>query len=201
MPKKLEQQPNPSWAFEADKTYAWAYWNGVFSPEECKKIIDYAEQFEKEDGTVSSNNNELKPDVRNSKIVWITPTMDTQWIYQRLTDIIIKLNEDYFKFDLFGLMESLQFTEYNAPNGHYEKHIDSGYGGRIRKLSITIQLSDPKDYKGGDLQIYTEETPVTMNKEQGTLSCFPSHTLHEVTPITKGKRYSLVGWVTGKPFK
>jgi len=40
-----------------------------------------------------------------------------------------------------------------------------------------------------------------MKKEQGTLIAFPSHTLHEVTPITEGRRYSLVGWITGKPFK
>ena len=40
-----------------------------------------------------------------------------------------------------------------------------------------------------------------MNKEQGTLILFPSYILHEVKPITKGERNSLVTWVTGKPFK
>jgi len=40
-----------------------------------------------------------------------------------------------------------------------------------------------------------------MKKEQGTLILFPSYTLHEVKPVTKGERNSLVSWVTGKQFK
>jgi PKHD-type hydroxylase len=75
------------------------------------------------------------------------------------------------------------------------------YNGTVRKLSFVLQLSDPKNYKGGELQIHLGETPNVMKKEQGTVVAFPSPTLHEVTPITKGKRYSLVGWITGKPFK
>jgi PKHD-type hydroxylase len=75
------------------------------------------------------------------------------------------------------------------------------FNGTVRKLSFVIQLSDPKDYKGGELQIHLSDTPEVMKKEQGTLIAFPSYILHEVTPITKGKRYSLVGWITGKPFK
>jgi PKHD-type hydroxylase len=75
------------------------------------------------------------------------------------------------------------------------------YNGTVRKLSFVLQLSDPKDYKGGELQIHLGEEPTVMKKEQGALFAFPSPTLHEVTAITKGRRYSLVGWITGKPFK
>ena len=40
-----------------------------------------------------------------------------------------------------------------------------------------------------------------MNKDQGDFICFPSYVLHEVEPITKGERNSLVGWVGGENFK
>lgn len=197
---KILQKPNASWPFQLDRTNAWAYWDKAFTPEECQKIIDYAEQFGKKDAGIDPKNI-LDLKTRESKIVWITPELEINWVYKRLTDIITNLNAEYFRFDLFGLIESLQFTEYNAPSGHYSKHVDSAFDGPVRKLSITIQLSDPKDYEGGELQIHLNDTPNVMKKEQGTLIAFPSPTLHEVTPVTKGRRYSLVGWITGKPFK
>ena len=197
---KPSPQPNASWAFELEKINAWAFWNGGFTPEECQKIIDYAEQFEKRDAGVS-NKVELNSKIRESKVVWLTPEPEMHWVYERLTDIITRLNEDYFRFDLFGFTEGFQFTEYNAPSGHYGKHVDSMFNGTVRKLSFVLQLSDPKDYEGGELQIHLSDTPEVMKKEQGTVIVFPSPTLHEVTPITEGRRYSLVGWITGKPFK
>jgi PKHD-type hydroxylase len=197
---KIAQKPNASWAFEADKLNAWAFWNQAFTPEECQKIINYAEQFKKKDAVISTKG-ELNLEIRESKVVWITPDSEINWVYERLTDIIIRLNADYFRFDLFGLMEGLQFTEYNAPSGHYGKHVDNVFNGTVRKLSFVLQLSDPKDYEGGELQIHLSDNPEIMKKEQGTLIAFPSSTLHEVTPVTKGKRYSIVGWITGKPFK
>ena len=197
---KPSPQPNASWAFEVEKLNAWSYWDQAFTPEECQKIIDYAEQFEKRDAGVS-NKGELNAEIRESKVVWITPDPEINWVYQRLTDIITRLNEDYFRFDLFGFTEGFQFTEYNAPSGHYGKHVDSMFNGTVRKLSFVLQLSNPKDYEGGELQIHLSDNPETMKKEQGTVIAFPSPTLHEVTPITEGRRYSLVGWITGKPFK
>lgn len=198
--KKTAQKPNASWAFESEKLNAWAYWEQAFTPEECQKIIDYAEQFEKEDARVG-NKVQLNSEIRESKLVWITPDPEINWVYQKLTNIIIKLNEDYFRFDLFGFIEGFQFTEYNAPSGHYGKHVDIVHNGQVRKLSFVLQLSDPKDYKGGELQLHSHDNPDVMKKEQGTLVAFPSYTLHEVTSVTEGRRYSLVGWITGRPFK
>ena len=71
----------------------------------------------------------------------------------------------------------------------------------IRKLSGSIQLTDPKEYKGGELYLYDDYPGQIMKQEQGTLILFPSYTLHEVKPVTKGERNSLVFWVTGKQFK
>ena len=197
---KIDQKPVPNWAFEINKIPTYAFLIPAFTPEECKKIINYAEQFNKTNGILALEK-KLDLNIRESKIVWITPEKEIEWVYERLTAMIIKLNEDYFKFDLFGFIESLQFTEYNAPSGHYEKHIDIAYYGTIRKLSFSLQLSDPKDYEGGELHLHLGKTPEVMKKEQGALVLFPSATLHEVTPVAKGTRYSLVGWITGKPFR
>ena len=49
--------------------------------------------------------------------------------------------------------------------------------------------------------MYFSDTPNVAMKEQGTLTAFPSYVLHEVTPLTKGTRYSLVAWIGGKDFK
>jgi PKHD-type hydroxylase len=72
----------------------------------------------------------------------------------------------------------------------------------VRKLSISIQLTNHEEYEGGELILYDGgEEGVTMHKTQGTLVIFPSYVLHEVMPVTKGERNSLVTWVTGNQFK
>ena len=71
----------------------------------------------------------------------------------------------------------------------------------IRKLSLSIQLTDPKEYEGGELYLHENEEGKEMKKGQGDLVLFPSYILHEVKPVTKGERNSLVTWVTGKQFK
>ena len=100
-------------------------------------------------------------------------------------------------------MEGLQFTEYKSPGQHYDMHIDKLSGGVVRKLTFVLQLTDPDTYEGSDLEMILgagKDTFKTL-RTRGTLILFPSYNLHRVTPITKGTRHSLVGWITGKPFK
>jgi PKHD-type hydroxylase len=70
-----------------------------------------------------------------------------------------------------------------------------------RKLSITVQLSDPSEYEGGELQFMINQHIITAPKEKGTAIIFPSFALHRVTPVTKGARKSIVGWIGGPPYK
>jgi PKHD-type hydroxylase len=74
------------------------------------------------------------------------------------------------------------------------------YGGAIRKLSVIVQLTDPEEYEGCDLNLNVGSIN-TMKKTQGSVIVFPSYVLHQVTPITKGTRHSLVAWLAGDPFK
>jgi len=188
---------NSSWNFELDQTNLFAFWNDAFSKEECQTIISIA----KNKGLIKGTTKGAVKNVRDSKISWLYPTDGMDWVFRRVTDIVLNLNERFFKFDLFGLNEGFQFTNYEAPSGKYGKHVDRGMNMPVRKLSISIQLTNPEKYEGGELYIYDDDKGTVMDKTQGTLILFPSYILHEVMPVTKGERNSLVTWVTGKQFK
>jgi PKHD-type hydroxylase len=190
---------NSSWNFEVDQTNLYAFWNNAFSKQECQTIINIAKNKGLVKGTTF--NDDKKKDVRDSKISWLYPIDGIDWVFRRVTDITLSLNERFFKFDLFGLNEGFQFTNYEAPSGKYGKHVDRGMNMCVRKLSISIQLTNPEEYEGGELKLYDGEEETVMDKTQGTLIIFPSYVLHEVMPVTKGERNSLVTWVTGKQFK
>ena len=129
------------------------------------------------------------------------PGDDLDWAYRKITDIVLDLNSKYFKLDVSGFNEGLQFTNYSAPSDKYGKHVDRSQGFIIRKLSLSIQLTDPTEYEGGELWLYEDDKGALMKKDQGTLILFPSFVLHEVKPVTKGERNSLVAWATGKQLK
>ena len=73
----------------------------------------------------------------------------------------------------------------------------------IRKLSLSVQLTPPEYYEGGEFEFPDdkEKFNVEDSKEQGTVIFFPSYMRHGVKPVTKGTRYSLVCWVKGPMFK
>jgi PKHD-type hydroxylase len=191
---------NRSWYLNNEIQEPWAYAEGLFTPEECNKIIqEYKNDLEQ--GTVS--NDELLSKTRASLINFInsaSPT--TQWIFRRCGAGIHDLNNKFFNFDIEKI-EVLQFSEYDESyKGFYAQHVDTGYQvNGFRKLSFSILLSDPNTYEGGDLNFYFQKDPQPAIKTQGTMIMFPSYTLHEVTPVTKGTRYALVGWVWGPRFK
>ena len=84
----------------------------------------------------------------------------------------------------------------------YGWHLDYGGNGTpSRKLSMVLQLTDPSQYEGGNLQLMTSGEPITVRKQRGLVVVFPSYVLHQVTPVTNGNRQSLVSWITGPTFK
>jgi PKHD-type hydroxylase len=190
-----------AWAFKLDHVESWAYWDKLFTKEECKKIIELGRACSLASAMVGDGRGVLDQDTRKSNTAWLFPCEEHNWIFARIAHAVTSLNNDFFKFDLFGLTEGLQFTEYVSPSGFYGTHVDSTKGIAPRKLSVSIQLSSDEDYEGGKLQLHYDKTPVVAPTEQGKAIVFPSYMLHEVTPVTKGTRYSLVCWVTGSPFR
>jgi PKHD-type hydroxylase len=188
------------WSFNTDKVENWAFYDNAFSKEECQKIIEIGNKLSLVESTLGIENY-IDKNNRDCKVSWISANSENEWIYRRLTDILMEINDKFFKFNVFGFLEGLQFTKYDSPNGKFAKHIDKSIFGKVRKLSISIQLSSPEDYEGGELALHISNQPSIMGKELGKLIAFPSYTLHEVFPVTKGTRYSLICWVSGEAFK
>ena len=171
---------------------------------EISKLYDFQEaltQFERE----SNNGKKEENSNRKSNIKWIPLQADkTDWIYYKLMQQTLEANFNYWKFDLSHIKDVIQYTEYNGDElGGYNWHIDVGpHPINHRKISITVQLSDPDDYEGGDLEIWTGGVnPIKAPRQKGAVVMFPSYLLHRVTPVTKGVRKSLVLWVGGNTFR
>jgi PKHD-type hydroxylase len=198
MSNKIDYKSSAAWAFKSEHRQRWAYWDDAFTPQECDMIISDCNVYKLMRAKTLGNTDS---DIRDSDVTWINPEQNFEWMYRRITDIATNLNERFFGFDLWGFGESLQFTRYQAPAGKYDSHVDCTNGGVIRKLSLTVQLTDPSEYEGGDFEFIDQTTPEKLSRKRGTVLVFPSFSLHRVTPVTQGVRHSLVGWITGPAFK
>jgi PKHD-type hydroxylase len=174
----------------------FVWWDDGFTEEE----LDFLQNMALNSSTKAAlADGVLLPSTRNSEVTWLNCSKDSRWLYDKLAYIANELNSKYYRFDLSGFGESLQITNYST-NGKYGWHVD--HGSKIgRKLSMVLQLSNPSDYEGGDLQINTGGEPVTVKKKRGLLAAFPSFHLHQVSPVTKGNRQSLVTWISGPMFR
>ena len=125
-----------------------------------------------------------------------------RWIFNKINKLVHELNGRKYNFDIDGLIEPVQLTKYSN-NGFYSDHIDLGntYPESDRKLSFTIQLSDSENYDGGNVILKTSHIKNQISKGLGSITFWPSFMLHNVEPITKGNRWSLCGWISGKQFK
>lgn len=178
----------------------------VFSLEEIERIKEYAATLEEKQPFVGTGSHEipavLKADVRSCQVKWIEPVDQTQWVFKRLVDAIHRVNAQFFNLNLYGL-QSLQYTIYKAEDrGFYAQHRDArgnAEGGFVRKLSFSIQLTDPSEYEGGDLVTDIGFNPNVAPKQLGVVNFFLSDLLHEAQPVVKGCRHVLVGWVVGPP--
>ena len=122
-----------------------------------------------------------------------------------LLHVITQMNSQYWRFDLnsVDLVRDYPSVYKYGVDGHFDWHVDMSTAVSTRKLGFTIQLSNPKDYEGGELQFYDgSKTRLEPElKEKGTLIVFPSFAWHRILPITKGTRYAVVGWIHGNHFK
>ena len=144
--------------------------------------------------------------------------MNDKWIYKEIQPYVHMANQNAgWNFD-WDFSESCQFTIYKKGQ-YYDWHCDSWdkpyveegpTKGKVRKLSVTVTLTDPKEYKGGELEF--DFRNLDPDKERATKICteilpkgsvvvFPSFVWHRVKPVTKGERNSLVIWNLGYPFK
>jgi len=200
-------------------------WHYSDIPEELVTIIekDLSLNFDSQMGDSKLMGDALNRDKRNSKNAWV-PT--NHWLGGFMWHYIQRANRENFLYDLRNIDgESMQYTQY-GPGEFYSWHNDAGIschykpqtvGNRqeglandfvnenielVRKLSFVLQLSDPDDYEGGNLQLLDEGgTSYFAPRKRGTVILFDSRTQHRVLPVKSGLRKSIVGWVVGPRWK
>ena len=195
-------------------------------PEKVVDILveDLEEKFEPQMGDSLLMGDALNKEKRNSQNAWV-PT--NHWIGGFLWHYIQRANRENFLYDLKQVDgESIQYTRYGVGQ-YYGWHNDAGLASLykpvssnnhsnqglaqdfvnvntelIRKLSFVVQLSDPDDYEGGNLQLLDEGGgKYIAPRQRGTVILFDSRTQHRVLKVTKGVRKSLVGWTVGPRWK
>lgn len=175
----------------------------ALSPAECDVIRAVAGQLPVSAGMIPGDT--VAERHRKSQVRWLSMNKNTEAIYHRVAQIIGQANEATWRFELTKFSGPLQFTEYDETGSHYTWHMDWGPGANVeRKLSLSIQLSDPAEYEGGDLEFMNgavNDEDRRMMRSIGTAILFPSFIQHRVTPIVRGCRKSLVVWVGGQPYR
>ena len=204
--------------------YFYWYFKSALSSRFCDKLIKYS--LDKKDHTATTDEFKNKKltkkrikdlhKKRNSNVVWV----NEPWIYKEIHPYVYEANKNAgwnFEFDT---SETCQFTKYKKGqfyNWHFDM-FDEPYNlpnnpnmhGKIRKISVICQLTDPSKYKGGELEFdFRRNSPIKESKTEicteiqpkGSIVVFPSYVWHRVKPVTSGTRYSLVMWNLGRPFK
>ena len=172
----------------------WQMWSGGMSNQDVSMVIHEAQKHEK---STAQTFNKADSSVRSSDVAWLT---GNEVIQNLLWTYVKTANDNAFKCQVENICQ-LQYTEYHASQGgHYDWHTDTNWeeqGPRDRKLSVTVQLSDPSDYEGGSFEFNECETPDVSSRMKGTVLVFPSYLRHRVLPVTRGTRKSLVAWFEG----
>jgi PKHD-type hydroxylase len=184
---------------------SWQMFTAALDDEVVTKIVesagptDVATTFNTKDFDVAHPDNvEQVSSIRSSRVSWLN---NQPWVLDMLYFYVDLANQSAFKVNVNKKAE-IQYTEYHADQGgHYGLHHDIDWNrndGFDRKLSVTVQLSDPFDYEGGGFEFTETESPMAgASKAKGTVLIFPSYLQHKVKPITKGVRRSLVAWFEG----
>jgi len=171
----------------------WQLFSGQAHEDFIDGVLDIAGDQILQEGTIF---NEAK-DVRRSKITWLSHRKE---IRNYIFEYVQTANRNAFGFNVVN-QGDLQYTLYDGKEkGHYDWHVDIDWTSSApfdRKLSVTVQLSDPDDYEGGDFEIEGENPPSKDAKKKGSILVFPSYARHRVMPVTSGIRKSLVAWFEG----
>jgi PKHD-type hydroxylase len=175
------------------------YFSNAFTDTELDLIGYLGGKTRKEKAGVTDAG--IVTDYRISEVGWIEPSEESKWLYDKIGDFVLQANDEMWNFDLNGYHDHFQYTTYHGGGGHYDWHIDCGPNMANRKISVVVQLSDPTEYTGGDLNLNAGNGILEAPKLKNTVILFPSFLLHRVTPVITGTRKSLVTWLSGPPLR
>lgn len=186
-----------------------AYWEDFLSEDDIQGLLTRPEWTTASSAVVGlTSNYTLDTKIRSSKLAWMPRDADTDHYWISIINAVARVNAQFFHYDLTGCYEPIQLStyEYSADDpGHYSWHTDDNGMDIVvtpRKLSMSLLLSDPSEFEGGELQILGDTAEAkSVEQKRGRAWFFPSWKLHRVTPVTRGVRRSLVLWVGGPPFR
>ena len=197
-PPNLNTQNSKSVNLKANNLFCSIIHTTFFEPKQCDSIVSSLVEELWMSGEVVGGGLDKK--LRNVE-QQIMPINKEGWPLTRVLQLVKQANNARFKFDVSG------FLDVDAPmimryekGSHYDWHIDAGNSVPHRKLSFTIQLSDPEDYVGGDMEFIGTNVHKEALRQKGTCIIFPSFLPHRITKVTKGKRFAIVGWIHGPTY-
>jgi len=187
------------------KSYIVETTKPIFTPEQCKMIIEAGRAEPKQDAGVGNDKGtkggHVDTNTRTSHISWI-PFSKMDEMYKDINRTMQATNNNHFGFNGMTINEMAQYTEY-PEGGFYEWHVDNDtnmqYEPPVRKISMTLLLSPESEFEGGDLELMSEGKVAKI--KQGHAIFFASFIRHRVKPVIRGRRQSLVMWFGGTPFK
>ena len=121
-----------------------------------------------------------------------------------LQSLLIESYQHIYRGFDYSLFADLQYVNYNE-GGFFGRHHDVVPNGNghdsFRALTMSVNLSDPQDYDGGDLIIYNETKRTDrletdrLDREKGSFIIIPAFFYHEVEKVERGSREAMVTWL------
>lgn len=179
------------------------------SEDECSRIVNSINQSSWQAGGVGGyspkGTGSVQSEARSCTEQRLPMDQKSGWPLSKIMYDCCGINSQSWRFDLSGFVrDDMPYVmRYQATKkDHVDWHMDMGQGQNAsRKLGFSIQLSDSGDYEGGDLEFHNVEIDKEAVRKRGTLILFPAYWLHRVTPVTKGERLVVVGWVHGPSYR
>jgi PKHD-type hydroxylase len=131
--------------------------------------------------------------------------------YQQSSELLkvaLARSPEFAEFAFPVALAPPMMTRYK-PGMKYGAHADAAFirlpGATIRSdLSCTIFLNDPADYDGGELHIRIGDADLKFKLQPGEAILYPSDTLHQVVPVTRGERLVAITFIQSRiqdPFR
>lgn len=158
-------------------------------------VFDYRKYYKPATIYTGTENKKIRPDSRRGEVFF--PNSYSSSLHSSIANIIypyILQNYNKFKWDITEHLPELQFAKYKEGD-HFKWHkdnLDVGHYGRI--LTMSINLTDEKNYKGGDLRVKYYDQEILLDKKPGSFIIFPAFLKHQADLIEEGTRDCLVVW-------
>ena len=186
----------------------WCFYESYFNTETCNMILEEGLKLPESKAGLGVYGEAQNDSYRKSKIRFIQKNdPKLGWVFDVMWKLAIESNDQWFGFHLSKL-DFIQLAEYDSSyEGEYKRHHDVFWMNNDpkyhRKLSAVIQLTNPNDYTGGDLELFNQQEKPNPHevKTQGSVIFFPSFIEHQANKVTKGTRYSLACWFDGPKWR